>query len=128
MAFEAGHDGMLKIGGVDASLDAWTINFINAIQETSKFGNKWQTFANGIRGATGTISGTLDRANTGQASIITLFATTAAVTDVTLSLYHSATTGYSCTAVITSLAVGASVGTKQAFSAGWTLDGDIGTT
>jgi hypothetical protein len=130
MAVKVGHNGLVKLGTATvAYIDSWSMDGnIDAI-EVSAFGDKNRKYQYGLKNVTAQISGTFDSTNASQTSIRGTFMSTAASSTVTLRLYAESvggsTEGFTGSAVLTNISVGAAVGDKISFSASAQYSGGV---
>lgn len=111
MAAIVGKGGNVQVGAVTvAELDDWTLDIDADTLEDTSFGDDWKTYLQGLKAWTGSLKGRWDVATdtNGQGA---LQAAILGGTSVTLALNVDSTTphGYSGTAFIKKIAIGANV-------------------
>ena len=124
MAHLAGKSGSATFGGCTADVDVWTLDTNVEVYDDSSLGDDDRTFISGIRSGTGTLSGSFEVSLSETVAIIDA-GITGTAGSATLTLNHVTGTGYSCSAIISGVSVGAALGARQSYSANFQVSGSI---
>ncbi len=118
MAATAGKDGSVRIGTVQITfMDTWSVTPSVDTPEVTQFGNTSKAFESALRAWNVTLSGTLDRSDTGQADVMDQFEN-GTLADLALRFYTAAASFWSGNVRMTGQTVNSQVGDKVSLS--WT--------
>ena len=125
MAVASGIDGKVKIGSDTLlSITEWSLDIKQSVQDVTAFGDTWEQKIKGLLGASGSLKGICDVADTtGQ---FLLYNTTLLTTvTVTLLLYVTAAKYYTATAYIDGMKIGNKVDGVAEVEFSFVVDGAI---
>jgi len=118
MAAYLGKDGYLTVGGSTAAyIDSWSLNATVGTADVTGFGDSAHAYTQTLRDATVNFSGTMDRSDAEQATLMDQFED-ATLADVALRLYWAPASFWSFNARLNGMTVNSQVGDKVSIS--WT--------
>lgn len=124
MAVASGIDGKVMIGAATVlSITEWNSDIKHSIQDVTSFTDTWEQKIKGLLGASGSLKGITDTADTtGQTVLLNAALNT---TTVTLLLYLSATKYFTVTAFIDGVKTSNKVDGTCEVEFSWVADGAI---
>jgi hypothetical protein len=112
MAAYAGRDGYVTVGGSTvAYIDSWTMNATIGTADITAFGGTARSYEQTLRDVTVSITGTMDRSDAEQATLMDQFED-AALADVAVRLYTQSANYWSGNVRLTGMTVNSAVGDK----------------
>lgn len=125
MAAYMGKDGYVTVGGSTvAYIDSWTLNANIGTADITGFGNSARAYTHTIRDATISITGTMDRSDAEQATLMDQFED-ATLADVAFRLYVLPATYWSGNARLTGMTVNSAVGDKVSVTWNGVVNGSL---
>jgi len=123
MAAYVGKNGFITLGttadstGSVTLIDSWTLNSGVGTADITGYGDSARAFAQTIREWSASVTGTMDRSDTGQDTLMDVFDTTGGTTGLILRLYSGTTSYWQGTVFPTGLTINSAVDDKIGFSA-----------
>ncbi len=128
MAAHMGKDGYLTVGGSTAAyIDSWSITPSIGTADVTGFGDSAHAYTHTLRDATVTFTGTMDRSDVEQATLMDQFED-ATLADVALRLYWANASYWSFNARLTGMTVNSNVADKVSITWNAQVNGAIAAT
>jgi hypothetical protein len=125
MAAYVGRDGYVTVGGSTvAYIDSWSMNASIGTADITAFGNAARVYDQTIRDVSVTFSGTMDRSDAEQATLMDQFED-AALADVAVRLYTQAANYWSGNVRVTGMTVNSAVGDKVSVTFNGVVNGAL---
>jgi hypothetical protein len=123
-----GKDGYITVGGSTAAyIDSWSMNPGIGTAEITAFGDSAKAYTHTLREATVTVTGTMDRSDVEQATLMDQFED-ATLADVAMRLYWANASYWSFNARLTGMTVNSAVGDKVSITWNAQVNGAIAAT
>lgn len=125
MAAYMGKDGYVTAAGSTvAYIDSWTLNANIGTADVTGFGGTARAYVHTIRDATVSITGTMDRSDAEQATLMDQFED-ATLADVAVRLYVLPATYWSGNVRVTGMTVNSAVGDKVSLTFNGNINGAL---